>query len=92
MGACLDKVSLTLEWRNKFEDATVVHLAKMKSDHSPLWTRTHPYDWKDMKARPFCILAPSVLHDDFPRVVKEAWSGSSSWFEGLDKFHESIHM
>ncbi|KAF7835223.1 uncharacterized protein G2W53_010082 [Senna tora] len=84
----LDRVISNEDWRLTFSDASVTHLPRYKSDHNPLWIRFFPSsDSSIRRDRPFRFLAPWVMHEDFGRVVKEAWKDGVDWGHALHDFY-----
>ena len=64
-------------WRVLYPEAAVTHLPRTYSDHHPVLIEL----WKpepDKANRPFRFQSMWLLHPEFPRVVKEAWSEGGS--------------
>ena len=64
-------------WRVLYPEAAVTHLPIIYSDHHLVLIEL----WKpetDRANRPFHFQSIWLLHPEFPRVVKEAWSGGGS--------------
>ncbi|KAF7831717.1 ribonuclease H [Senna tora] len=87
----LDRVIANLEWRRRFGDASVTHLAKLKSDHTPLWIRMGRVGNCNLNSRPFRFLAACLIHEDFERLMGVAWKRSESWSNTISEFTNALN-
>ncbi|KAF7815394.1 putative ribonuclease H protein At1g65750 family [Senna tora] len=87
----LDRALANLGWRYMFPEASVMHLPRLKSEHSPILVRLHSVnDLGVERNRPFRFLASWLLHDNFHNVVKDSWQ--SDWYGSLNCFQEKIKV
>ena len=70
----LDRCWANPAWKAFFDEANVTHLAKVNSDHCPLLLRLMPSEREELN-RPFRFQSIWLSHNEFPDIVKEAWSG-----------------
>lgn len=71
----LGKVWANADWKTNNTDTSVSHLARINLDHSPLLLALFPNLGQNGE-RPFQFQSIWLSHDDFPRVVREAWEGN----------------
>lgn len=71
----LDRVWVNSEWKLCFLEAFVSHLARMNSDHCPLFLSLVP-NLGQRGVRPFCFQPIWLSHNGFLNIVKEAWEGN----------------
>ncbi|XP_057432391.1 uncharacterized protein LOC130725156 [Lotus japonicus] len=75
-------------WVQSFPDASILHLPRMKSDHSPLLLSLSAKD-ADNSQRPFRFLASWLTHEGFPAIVKEAWRPGKEWLPASQAFTQA---
>ncbi|KAL4307010.1 hypothetical protein AHAS_Ahas16G0235500 [Arachis hypogaea] len=87
----LDRFLSNLEFSNRFVEAGVKHLPKLKSDHLPI-----PLDFQlanqDGGNKPFRFLAPWVLHEDYNNIVKQSWNNSANFTKNIATFIEKVKV
>ncbi|XP_073304620.1 uncharacterized protein [Primulina huaijiensis] len=71
-GARLDRGVCTIEWREMFPEARVMHLPIIQSDHDPLLVKLHG-DKKYKCKGPFRFQAAWLTHSDFQNVIQHEW-------------------
>lgn len=76
----LDRALATGDWCSLFPLATVQHLSAVKSDHSPilLMNSMEAHNQRIANAQPFRYECMWERHDDFNRVLEEAWGSSQA--------------
>ncbi|XP_019153844.1 PREDICTED: uncharacterized protein LOC109150389 [Ipomoea nil] len=75
-GARLDRAMCNLEWRARFPDAAVSHLARLASDHAPILLKLdggRSRNYSNMS--PFLFQAAWLRHPDLQEVVHDTWNG-----------------
>ena len=72
--ARLDRALCNAEWRLRFPEATVQHLLRVGSNHSPLLVSTGPIQQRKNHNRPFRFQAAWVTHYQFEEFVKNNWN------------------
>ncbi|XP_028803142.1 uncharacterized protein LOC114758278 [Neltuma alba] len=75
----IDRVLANNQSMNAFPDATIKHLPWFKFDHRPILYQTKNEEPQLSGDRPFRMIAPWILHEDFARVVKESWILNADW-------------
>ena len=70
----LDRCWANPEWKALFAEANVTHLSKANSDHCPFFLNLNP-SLRERNNRPFHFQPFWLSHNEFPVLVKEAWSG-----------------
>ncbi|XP_030958466.1 uncharacterized protein LOC115980342 [Quercus lobata] len=76
-------------WRVLYPEAAVTHLPRTYSDHHLVLIEL----WKpqtDRANRPFRFQSMWLLHPEFPRVVKEAWSEGGSLHPATVEFTRKV--
>nr|GMC77844.1 uncharacterized protein LOC109150389 [Ipomoea batatas] len=71
-GARLDRALCNLAWRNSFPKASVSHLPRISSDHTPLLLRVRPRG-NNRILPPFRFQAAWLTHKDVSTVVQSVW-------------------
>ena len=82
----LDRVLITDDWSMKFQNASVLHLPKFKSDHCPLLVKVEKEGVRKKGNNNFRFFAPWVAHNDFHEVVKRSSTLSRSWDDNVQCF------
>ena len=72
----MDRALCNDQWRLLYPEATVHHLPRTCSDHSPLLLQLH-WSVPPPNKRPFCFQAAWLTHEEFPEVIQGAWSSHS---------------
>ena len=75
----LDRALSNLDWRIKFAHASVTHLNKLKSDHSPLLLSLLENSAPNRRRRPFRMLASWFSHPNFEATVRNCWKLELDW-------------
>ena len=70
----LDRCWANPAWKAFFDEASVSHLARVNSDHCPLLLKLKPSMREDLN-KPFRFQSIWLSHNDFPGIVRDAWSG-----------------
>lgn len=86
----LDRVLINLQWRLKFQSASVFHLPFFKSDHRALLTQLQKKKKPNRHRRPFQFLASWLMHEDFPNLMSREWSINGHWCNQVELLQESI--
>ncbi|KAL8159774.1 hypothetical protein V2J09_001311 [Rumex salicifolius] len=71
--ARLDRGLCNFEWRDAFPDASIKHLARNQSDHSPLLLKSTGFIQRNPLARPFRFQAAWVMHEEFQSFMRNHW-------------------
>jgi len=79
--ARLDRAICNMEWRSKFQEATVRHLAHSYSDHCPLLINTMGTDQPTSGTRPFKFQAVWMEHHNFKDFIIQHWHPNLPWFQ-----------
>ena len=69
----LDRVLCNPEWKHSFEEANVIHLPRIASDHSPILINTSPVLHR-FGSRPFRLETIWFNDPSFPSLVHESWT------------------
>lgn len=59
-------------WRILYLEAAVTHLPRTFSNHHPVLIKLSRPDFNSLN-KPFRFQSMWLIHQDFPRIVKEAW-------------------
>lgn len=86
----LDRVLINIEWRLKFQGATVFHLPFYKSDHRALLVKFKSKRKINKRRRPFRFLAAWLTHQDFPVMMNMAWPIDSLWSQQINHLQGSL--
>lgn len=76
----LDRMFINIQWRIRFSEVTIHHLPYYKSDHRALLVKFDITQSNNRHRRPFRFEAAWLTHNDFDRVVNEAWNISKTEF------------
>ncbi|XP_019171913.1 PREDICTED: uncharacterized protein LOC109167347 [Ipomoea nil] len=79
-GARLDRALCNTEWRTRFPGAKVTHLARIASDHAPLFLHVDGERQKVPRA-PFVFQAAWLTHTGVNEVVERAWNSDRGVLE-----------
>ncbi|XP_038688673.1 uncharacterized protein LOC119987842 [Tripterygium wilfordii] len=79
-GTRLDRAICSGGWKEMFPTASIVHLPKHHSDHSPILIRFQEQDC-DNCIKSFRFQAAWLTHPDFQRLVRQVWDGGQSVLE-----------
>ncbi|KAL8129303.1 hypothetical protein V2J09_018458 [Rumex salicifolius] len=71
--ARLDRGLCNFEWRDAFPDASIKHLVRNQSDHSPLLLKSTGFMQRNPLARPFRFQAAWVMHEEFQSFMRNHW-------------------
>ncbi|XP_015945942.1 uncharacterized protein LOC107471016 [Arachis duranensis] len=82
----LDRVLSSFKWAQLFQAAGVKHLSKLKSDHLPILI-DFQHTIQDNSNKPFRLLAPWLLHDDYSNLVNDAWNPNDSLTDNINSFN-----
>ena len=69
----LDHVLCNPVWKHSFEEANVIHLPKVASDHSPILINTEP-TLHNFRSRPFRLETIWFNDPSFPTLVHDSWT------------------
>ncbi|KAJ1441395.1 Ribonuclease H-like superfamily [Sesbania bispinosa] len=86
----LDRLLCNGQWRTRFDEAVIVHLPSLKSDHKSILLRLHGCVPFVRSNRPFRFFSPWIADDSFKRVVEEAWQVDGQWNFKVRKFQEKV--
>lgn len=80
----LDKCWANSSWKSLFQEANVIHLAQVNSEHCPLLLNLSPPPPlpPSCSDKPFRFQPMWISHQHFPRVVNDAWKGRNSNLPG----------
>jgi hypothetical protein len=68
----LDRFFCNPSWQNLFEEATVLHLPRVHSDHTPILLNTEPVQ-HHFGNRPFRFETIWLTDPSFPKLINESW-------------------
>lgn len=86
----LDRVLINIQWRIKFQGASVFHLPFFKSDHRAILVQFKSKRITNKGRRPFRFLAAWLTHKDFPKMMSLAWPINSSWCSQVKQIQGSL--
>lgn len=69
----LDRVLCNLSWKQKFEEANVLHLPRVSLDHNPILLDTNPTQ-HGLGLKPFRLETIWFRDPSFPKLVHDSWS------------------
>ena len=75
LSSLLGWIVLSEDWRFKFDEGSVRHLPKNKSDHCPIILSTCGFAPLPMAIKPFRFHAAWLSHEDFDEFVSNNWKG-----------------
>ncbi|XP_057744794.1 uncharacterized protein LOC130962625 [Arachis stenosperma] len=85
----LDRAMANSSWRNRFHEATVEVLTRMKSDHHPLLITTEKR-LNGIRDRPFRFEAMWTMHPDFQNLIETSWNNHHHLNNALDKLKKDL--
>ncbi|XP_019178992.1 PREDICTED: uncharacterized protein LOC109174182 [Ipomoea nil] len=90
-GARLDRALCNLEWRIRFPDASVEHLQRVASDHTPLLIRLFG-GRRDTISNPFHFRfqAAWLAHQDLPTLVQRSWDTGRGLTDNIQKISHDL--
>lgn len=86
----LDRAVVNSKWLDQFQNASLTHLPKLQSDHTPLLIRLCGVPGRPSTASRFRFFAPWVTHDDFSELVRNSWIPSRKWEENVNTFVSNV--
>lgn len=86
----LDRVLINLQWRLKFQSASIFHLPFFKSDHRAILVQLQRKKKPNRHRRPFRFLAAWLMHEDFPNLMTRNWSLNGLWCNQVRHFQNSL--
>lgn len=86
----IDRVVVNSKFKEIFSDTHVKHLPWFQSDPRLILLSTTSVSPRYRRDRPFRIVASWILHDDFPRLVKESWDPGAQWEENVGRFTSEV--
>ncbi|XP_038687586.1 uncharacterized protein LOC119986972 [Tripterygium wilfordii] len=89
-GARLDRALCNGSWRERFENASVVHLPKLYSDHSPVLIRFNQNS-NVRQSSSFKFQAAWLTHPGLSMVVKDNWHEGESFLENNVRIAAALH-
>lgn len=75
----LDRAVINLQWRLRFQEASIFYLSHYKSDHVPLWLCFKQPVSRNRGKRPFRFLASWLTHNECKSLVKRSWNLEEDW-------------
>ena len=88
----LDRVWANDEWRVKFPEAFLSHLARTHSDHNPILLNLSHANFSS-SSRPFRFETAWLLHPEFLPFIEKVWNNSNdSVSKKIDKFQEAVKI
>jgi len=88
--ARLDRVLCNVEWRSRFQEATVRHLAYSYSDHCPLLINMMRTGTLPSRARPFKFQAVWTEHHSFKDFLVQHWQPNLPLVSALHHLTEDL--
>ena len=85
----LDKVVCNIEWRARFDNASVSHLPKLNVNHLPLFIKLHGSDYPLMQST-FRFQAAWFRHPDFKKEVQKQWQKETSLIANNKQIAEAL--
>ncbi|KAL8171308.1 hypothetical protein V2J09_023112 [Rumex salicifolius] len=86
----LDRALVNIEACLKCPSATVRHLPKFASDHTPLLLNLDPSTSQNRHRRPFTFEGAWLLHPDFRAFLFGAWNGENEVVEALSRLKPKL--
>ena len=87
----LDRVLCNMHFDPNISEATVFHLAKMKSDHRPLLVVIGRVD-EQQTARPFRFFKGWLEHEEFGQLVRDNWVDQGSMAATMTGLAEAVKL
>ncbi|XP_075499925.1 uncharacterized protein LOC142538495 [Primulina tabacum] len=87
--ARLDREVCTINWRQMFPEATVIHLPIIQSDHAPLLVKLNGHKNNKSKGH-FRFQAAWLTHKDFQKVIEQEWQNKLTLGNNVDKLAKSL--
>ncbi|KAL4329777.1 hypothetical protein AHAS_Ahas13G0334000 [Arachis hypogaea] len=81
----LDRFLCNLGFNDLFPSAGVKHLPKLKSDHIPILLDFNNLEMR-RRDKPFRLLTPWLLHEDYQRLVKNSWIKQGDLVSNINNF------
>ncbi|KAG7551702.1 Ribonuclease H domain [Arabidopsis thaliana x Arabidopsis arenosa] len=81
----LDRVLCCPQARLKWQEAGVLHLPFLASDHVPLYVQLQPDRAMNPRRRPFRFEAAWLKHDGFKELLTASWDTGLSTLEALER-------
>ncbi|CAL1371624.1 unnamed protein product [Linum trigynum] len=73
----LDRSLCNMEWNKVFPNTTVVHLARLSSDHNPILTTVPTQGATHPSSKHFNFEAAWLTHADFQKFLNDNWNGQN---------------
>ncbi|KAG7559018.1 Reverse transcriptase zinc-binding domain [Arabidopsis thaliana x Arabidopsis arenosa] len=86
----LDRVFCCAHSRLKWQEATVMHLPFLSSDHAPLYVQLSPEVQSDPKRRPFRFEAAWLKHSGFKDLLTASWKRDISTAAALVSLKDTL--
>lgn len=86
----LDMGVSNLAWRLAFPDASITHLAALKSDHKPLLLSLCTDQMVQTGNKPFRFMSAWLADPTFKPIVQQAWQGEEDWNHAVQKFQRGV--
>lgn len=88
----LDRCYCNSSWLRLYQGASLRHLARTHSDHSPLLLH-QPNHGNLPGEKPFKVLSAWYLHPHFPKLVRSIWTVPQEMiYSTLDKFRVAVRQ
>lgn len=75
----LDRVLINIQWRIRFESATMFHLPFFKSDHRVILVRMQSMNKPNRHRRSFRFVGSWLTHEGFPNLMNQTWERGAAW-------------
>ncbi|XP_072086990.1 uncharacterized protein [Arachis hypogaea] len=87
----LDRFLCNLSYNNMFPTVGVKHLSKLKSDHLPILLDVNATN-EESRDRPFRLLAPWLLHEDYNNLVKSCSCKEGDLIRNISIFTDKANV
>lgn len=77
-------------WRLCFQEAYLIHLPTLKSNHKPLLLQLDSSARVNRNKRPFRFMASWLADESFYPIIKEAWKDSNNWQQAVQDFQAKV--
>jgi len=88
----LDRVLCCAHARLKWQEASVMHLPFLASDHAPLYVQLFPAVSSNRGRRPFRFEAAWLSHPGFKELLQTSWKGDISTPEALKSLQRTLQQ
>lgn len=88
----LDRVICDVEWRDKFQEATIFNLPRVKSDHHPILLVTNTVDTTNRPNFPFRFEDVWSYHQDLKDFLRDNWKGKEKVTDKLVNLTEALKL